>query len=122
MRFIHAAKDAFPKALIQFEDFAADNAYAHLQKYRENTLCFNDDILGTAAVVLAGVYASTRISGVNFKDMKFLFMGAGSAASGIGSMIADAMIAEGLRPEDANRRLVFFQTQWRCQHPSRESA
>ena len=106
--FIEAAKDAFPKALIQFEDFAAANAYAHLQRYRENTLCFNDDIQGTAAVVLAGVYASTRISGKDFKDLKFLFMGAGSAASGIGSMIADALIAEGVEESEANQRLVFF--------------
>ncbi len=106
--FIEAATDAFPGVLIQFEDFIAMNAYAHLNNYREKVLCFNDDIQGTAAVVLAGVYASTRISGIDFKDLKFVFLGAGSAASGIGNMIASALIAEGLSTEEAHRRLIFF--------------
>ena len=106
--FVQAATDAFPGVLIQFEDFVARNAYAHLNTYRDRTLCFNDDIQGTAAVVLAGVYASTRISGQSFKAMKFAFLGAGSAASGIGSMLAAALMAEGLSAEEAHRRLIFF--------------
>ncbi len=106
--FIQAAKDAYPGVLIQFEDFAADNAFSLLQKYRDNTFCFNDDIQGTAAVVLAGAYAATRISGVAFKDMKFTFLGAGSAASGIGSMIASALMVEGLSSEEALQRLWYF--------------
>ncbi len=106
--FIDAARDAWPGALIQFEDFAAQNAFALLDRYRDDTLCFNDDIQGTAAVVLAGVYASTRISGVPFRDLKFTFLGAGSAASGIGSMIAKALMAEGLSQNEAHRRLWYF--------------
>ena len=106
--FIHAAKDAWPRALIQFEDFTAINAFALLDKYQDNTFCFNDDIQGTAAVVLAGVYASTRISGVDFADLRFAFLGAGSAATGIGSMIASALMQQGLSESDARRRLWFF--------------
>jgi len=106
--FVSAARDAFPGVLIQFEDFNAVNAYALLNKYRDNILCFNDDIQGTAAVVLAGVYASTRISGKSFTDLKFTFLGAGSAATGIGAMIAEALIAEGISAEEAYRRLWFF--------------
>ncbi len=106
--FIRAVKDAWPNVLIQFEDFIAKNAFALLNKYRENTFCFNDDIQGTAAVVLAGIYASTRISGVPFRDLRFVFLGAGSAAAGIGSMIAQALEAEGLGQEEARRRLWFF--------------
>ncbi len=106
--FIHAVKDAWPNVLIQFEDFIAKNAFSLLDKYRENTFCFNDDIQGTAAVVLAGIYASTRISGVPFKDLRFVFLGAGSAAAGIGSMVAQALMAEGLDPDEAHRRLWFF--------------
>ena len=106
--FVAAATDAFPGVLIQFEDFIADNAYAHLNRYRENVLCFNDDIQGTAAVVLAGVYATTRISGTAFTDLKFAFLGAGSAASGIGSLITKALIAEGVDSDEAHKRLVFF--------------
>src|SRR6185295_12953589 len=60
--FICAVKSRFPDALIQFEDFLTPNAYALLKKYRDRVLCFNDDIQGTAAVALAGVYSSTRIS------------------------------------------------------------
>lgn len=106
--FISAAKDAYPGVLIQFEDFAAENAFVLLEKYRDNTFCFNDDIQGTAAVVLAGVYASTRISGVPFRDLRFTFLGAGSAASGIGSMIAKALMAEGLSYQEAHQRLWYF--------------
>lgn len=106
--FVVAVSDAYPGVLIQFEDFSADNAFALLHKYRHNTFCFNDDIQGTAAVVLAGVYASTRISRKDFKDLKFIFLGAGSAASGIGSMIAQALMAEGLSHEQAHQRLWFF--------------
>jgi len=106
--FISAARAAYPGVLIQFEDFSADNAFALLNKYQENTFCFNDDIQGTAAVVLAGAYASSRISGTPFKDMKFTFLGAGSAASGIGDMIANALIDEGLSYEEAHRRLWYF--------------
>ena len=106
--FITAVTDAYPGVLIQFEDFAADNAFTLLHKYRHSTFCFNDDIQGTAAVVLAGVYASTRLSKKDFKDLKFTFLGAGSAASGVGSMLAQALMAHGLSHEQAHRRLWFF--------------
>ena len=106
--FISAATDAYPGVLIQFEDFIAVNAFALLNKYQDNAFCFNDDIQGTAAVVLAGVYASTGISGVDFKDLRFAFLGAGSAAVGIGSMIARALVEQGLSESEARRRLWFF--------------
>jgi len=109
--FIEAAQDAFPGVLIQFEDFTADNAFAHLNAYRERALCFNDDIQGTASVVLAGIYASTRFSGVDFRDLKFLFLGAGSAATGMGNLIVEALIESGVNEEEATRRLWFFNRQ-----------
>ena len=55
--FVTAVQSRYPDALIQFEDFLTPNAYALLNKYRDRVLCFNDDIQGTAAVALAGVYA-----------------------------------------------------------------
>ena len=106
--FIRAANDAWPGVLIQFEDFIAGNAFALLNQYQDNTLCFNDDIQGTAAVVLAGVYASTEISGVAFKDLRFAFLGAGSAAVGIGGMIVRALTEAGMDEAQARRRLWFF--------------
>src|SRR5262245_31295224 len=64
--FVTAVQSRYPNALIQFEDFLTPNAYTLLNKYRQQVLCFNDDIQGTAAVVLAGVYSSTRITGLPF--------------------------------------------------------
>ncbi len=105
--FVEAVQARFPNALIQFEDFLTPNAYALLEKYRDRVLCFNDDIQGTAAVSLAGVYSSTRISGVPFKDLRIMFLGAGSAATGIADLMTTAFVDEGLDLEEARRRLWF---------------
>jgi len=105
--FMAAARDKFPNALIQFEDFLTPNAYGLLNRYRHDYLCFNDDIQGTAAVSLAGVLASTRATGKAFKDLKIMFLGAGSAATGIGDLMAQAFLAEGLSEKDARERLWF---------------
>ena len=105
--FVNAVQDAFPNALIQFEDFLTPNAYRLLERYRDEILCFNDDIQGTAAVALAGVYASTRVCGSQFEDLRVMFLGAGSAATGIGDLMACALIEAGLSPDEARKRLWF---------------
>jgi malate dehydrogenase (oxaloacetate-decarboxylating)(NADP+) len=105
--FVSAVQDAFPKALIQFEDFLTPNAYRLLRRYRDEVLCFNDDIQGTAAVSLAGVYASTRVNGARFEDVRVMFLGAGSAATGIGDLMTRALVDVGLSLEDARGRLWF---------------
>ena len=105
--FIQASTQLFPKALIQFEDFLTPRAYALMNKYKSQTLCFNDDIQGTAGVALAGVYASTRISNVLFSDLRILFLGAGSAATGIADLICYALQKEGLSEQQARERLWF---------------
>lgn len=105
--FVDAVQEKYPDALIQFEDFLTPNAYALLNRYRTRVLCFNDDIQGTAAVALAGVYASTRITGRKFSDLKVMFLGAGSAATGIADLMSTAFQAEGLSPEEALARLWF---------------
>ena len=102
-----AVQARYPDALIQFEDFLTPNAYALLEKYRDRVLCFNDDIQGTAAVALAGVYASTRITGVPFADLRIMFLGAGSAATGIADLMTAAFVDEGLSLDEARRRLWF---------------
>jgi malate dehydrogenase (oxaloacetate-decarboxylating)(NADP+) len=105
--FVTAVQSRYPDALIQFEDFLTPNAYALLNKYQGRVLCFNDDIQGTAAVALAGVYASTRITGLKFKDLKIMFLGAGSAATGIADLMTAAFVEEGLNPGEARRHLWF---------------
>lgn len=97
----------FPGCLIQFEDFATPNAFALLDRFQNACLCFNDDIQGTASVALAGVYASTRITGIPFSKLRIMFLGAGSAATGIGDLIAYAFEDAGLSDSDARRRLTF---------------
>lgn len=105
--FMTAVLDKFPDVLVQFEDFLTPNAYGLLNRYRDDYLCFNDDIQGTAAVSLAGVLASTRATGKDFKDLKIMFLGAGSAATGIGDLMERAFEDEGLSEAEARRRLWF---------------
>jgi malate dehydrogenase (oxaloacetate-decarboxylating)(NADP+) len=105
--FVTEVQSRYPDALIQFEDFLTPNAYALLEKYRDRVLCFNDDIQGTAAVALAGVYASTRITGVSFRDLRIMFLGAGSAATGIADLMTTAFVDDGLSLDDARHHLWF---------------
>ncbi len=105
--FVEAVQERYPQALIQFEDFLTPNAYALLRRYRDRVLCFNDDIQGTAAVALAGVYASTRITGTRFPELRIMFLGAGSAATGIADLVASALVDEGMSLEEARARLWF---------------
>ncbi len=104
---ITEVQQVYPEALIQFEDFLTPNAYKLLHRYEDKVLCFNDDIQGTAAVALAGIIAATRISGTALKDQKILFLGAGSAATGIGGMVEEALVKEGLSENEARERLWF---------------
>lgn len=109
--FIAAVAKVFPRALVQFEDFLTPNAYRLLARYRDQILSFNDDIQGTAAVSLAGVYAAMRITGDAFKDLRIMFLGAGSAATGIGDLMTQALISEGLSEAEARERLWFVDVQ-----------
>lgn len=105
--FVMGVQQRFPNALIQFEDFLTPNAYTLLNTYRDRVPCFNDDIQGTAAVALAGVLASGRITGNAFKDARVMFLGAGSAATGIADLMVAALMDEGLDRDEARKRLWF---------------
>lgn len=105
--FVAAVQEVFPRAVLQWEDFANHNAFRLLEKYRERVCSFNDDIQGTAAVALAGLISSERITGVPLKEQTFLFCGAGEAAVGIADLVVAALKAEGV-PEKAARGRCWF--------------
>jgi malate dehydrogenase (oxaloacetate-decarboxylating)(NADP+) len=106
--FVDAVETLYPKCCIQWEDFANINAVPILERYRDRICTFNDDIQGTAGVALAGIFAALRITGQKLGEQRFLFLGAGSAATGIAELISLAMAREGLDIAAARARNALF--------------
>jgi len=55
-KYLEVASQLFPNALLHFEDFGANNARRILVTYRDKYRIFNDDMQGTGAVVMAGLF------------------------------------------------------------------
>ncbi len=107
--FVQAVQELFPKCCIQFEDFSMNHASPLLQKYRDKVCCFNDDIQGTAGVALAGIHAACRAKGEKIEDQRILFLGAGSAGTGIAELIAESMVKRaGISREEALLKVRLF--------------
>ena len=106
--FVNAVRERWPDVLIQFEDFQNTHAFELLDKYRNRIPCFNDDIQGTASVVVTGFYSAMRVKKEKLSDQRILFLGAGSAATGIAHLIADAMVEEGTPREEALKKIALF--------------
>ena len=106
--FVTAVQEEFPDCCIQFEDWARADAFRLLARYRDRVCCFNDDIQGSGAVVLAGILSALRITGGSLLGQTFLFLGAGSAGIGIAGLLSRAMAAEGISAEEARTRIWLF--------------
>ncbi|KAF4356651.1 hypothetical protein CsatB_007581 [Cannabis sativa] len=107
--FMTAVKQNYgEKVLVQFEDFANHNAFELLSKYSSSHLVFNDDIQGTASVVLSGVIAALKLVGGKLADHKFLFLGAGEAGTGIAELIALEMSKQTKAPLEETRKKIWL--------------
>jgi malic enzyme len=104
-KFVEAVQNVYPEALLQWEDFLKGNAIFQLKRFRDRLCTFNDDIQGTAGVVVAGVFSGLRITGQAMRDQRILFAGAGASAQGISDLLVSAMQEEGLSLEEARRRI-----------------
>jgi malate dehydrogenase (oxaloacetate-decarboxylating)(NADP+) len=108
---VEAVQEVFPNCCIHFEDWTGVDAIALLARYRNNVSCYNDDIQGTAGVVLAGVLNALKITGGQLKEQRILFLGAGSAAIGLADLIVSALGQQGIAPDVARQQIRLFDTQ-----------
>ena len=110
-RFVAAVKKVFPHTLLQWEDFLKGNALFQLRRFRNELCTFNDDIQGTAGVIVAGLFSALRITKQKMRDQRVVFAGAGASAQGISDLIVSAMVEEGLTREEACKQVWTVDSQ-----------
>ena len=106
--FVEAVQEVFPKCCIHFEDWTGADAVHLLERYKDKYCVYNDDVQGTAGIVLAGMINAAKIKGTKLSDEKYLFLGAGSAGIGLANLLCAAMAKEGLTLEQARSRVSMF--------------
>jgi malic enzyme len=104
-RFVEAVMRVYPDAVLQWEDFLKANAIAQLKRFRDRLCTFNDDIQGTAAIVVAGIYAALRITKQPIRDQRVVLAGAGASAQGIADLLVAAWKDAGLTEPEARARI-----------------
>jgi len=106
--FMEAVQEVFPKCCVHFEDWTGVDAVHLLQRYRDKYCVYNDDVQGTAGIVLAGMINAAKVKGTKLSDEKYLFLGAGSAGIGLADLLCSAMVQEGLALKDAQKHVYMF--------------
>src|SRR5215813_13978152 len=106
--FMEAVQELFPKCCVHFEDWTGVDAVHLLQRYRDKYCVYNDDVQGTAGIVLAGMINAAKIKGKKLRDERYLFLGAGSAGIGLADLLCSAMVQEGLTLKDAQEHVYMF--------------
>ena len=106
--FVQAVQEVFPKCCIHFEDWTGVDAVHLLQRYRDKYCVYNDDVQGTAGIVLTGMINAAKIKGKKLSDEKYLFLGAGSAGIGLADLLCTAMVEEGLTLKQAQSKVYMF--------------
>lgn len=109
--FVDAVVRRWPNALLQWEDFKKINAFTLLDRYREKLLSFNDDIQGTAGVIVAGILAACRATGTKLADQRVVMMGSGAAGVGIARHLHHEMQAAGVTGDALYRAIALVDTQ-----------
>ena len=107
-KFVEGVKKRYPKALVQWEDFSKDSAFAVLERYRKSLPSFNDDIQGTGAVALAGVLSACGLKGERLRDQTVIVYGAGAGGIGVAWALQQGLMREGLSKEEAVSRLLVL--------------
>ncbi len=105
-KVITLVKRKWPDVVLQWEDFAKPNAYPLLEKYQKEICSFNDDIQGTAAVVLTAILSALELTKEPLEKQKIAILGGGSAGMGIVSLLCSALVAQGVSPQEATR--IFY--------------
>jgi malate dehydrogenase (oxaloacetate-decarboxylating)(NADP+) len=106
--FVQAVQQVFPGCCIHFEDWKGTDAIRLLNRYADKVLCYNDDIQGTASIVLAGLATALQIVDSSLSDQRILILGAGSAGIGIANLIVASMRMKGLSQNEARSRISLF--------------
>lgn len=106
--FIQAVQEVFPNCCVHFEDWKGTDAIRMLDRYKDQVLCYNDDIQGTASVALAGIAAGMNITGGKLTEQRVMFLGAGSAGLGIAKLFCAELQTRGLSVEEARKQVALF--------------